>query len=189
MYIHEQNPYLHAIPAPGSSHYGQDYLNEVTVGAILGGAVNQGYDVILIDMPGNMRATPLTGALASWPQTLFYLLYTPGYTFGLEGFARAAQIVSGLSARERARIVVLEHDQSPYARTEIEREWTFPVVGVLPFDPLVEESQRLGLSVRGYLEQKGGLARLGLGLSGQGGYAAAALKLADQIVAEAEGAI
>lgn len=186
-YLYERAPNLHVLPAPGRSDYGQDYLNEMTATAILNTLTAYRYDAILVDLPGNIRATPFTASLAAWPTTRFYLLYTPGYTFGLKGFNGTSQIVRGLGAHHRGRVVILESGDQSWSAAEtkeIERTYGLPVAGVLPRDPLVEQSQASGKTMPEFLATQSGFSQMARRFGfDTGGYTAAIEAVADWVIA------
>ena len=159
-YIYERSPNLHVLPAPGRSDYGQDYLSEVTAKAILDALTTHHYDVVLVDLPGNIRGTPFTATLAGWSTCRFLLLYPTGYTFGIKGFNGGFQILTSLNAQGRSQIVVVENGDEPWSKSELEREYGLPVAATLPFDPLVEKSQAVGKTVRELEPGRRGVIRL-----------------------------
>jgi CO dehydrogenase nickel-insertion accessory protein CooC1 len=147
-YIYERSPYLHVLPAPGRSDYGQDYLNEVTAKAILDALTTHHYDVVLVDLPGNIRGTPFTATLAGWSNCRFLLVYPTGYTFGLKGFHGGYQILASLGVQCRSQIVIVENGDESWSKGELEREYGLPIATTLPYDPMVEKSQAMGKTVR-----------------------------------------
>lgn len=186
-YLYERGPNLFVLPAPDRRDYGQDYLNEVTATAILNAIGVQRFDVALIDLPGNVRATPFVAPLVLSPHAYFYLIYPLGRTFGAKGFDGAAQIISGLNARERSRMVVIESgDGEAWSEAELLRTWSMPMAGKLPHDPIVEKSQAMGKTVRELLASQKGLgAQFSRGLStlaGHRAYGVAIEELADWII-------
>jgi Flp pilus assembly CpaE family ATPase len=185
-YIYERTPHFHILPAPGRSDYGQDYLNEMTAKAILDTLTTHHYDVVLVDLPGNVRGTPFTATLAGWSTCHFLLMYPAGYTFGQKGFQGGYQILTSLGVENRSQIVVLENTEEPWSKRAIEREYGLPVVAVLPFDPLVEKSQAAGKTVRELESNRRGVLGLNLfseKMGGKGGYAQAIKSLAERIMA------
>lgn len=161
-YLYKHNDNLYILAAPDRRDYDQDFLNEVSATAIFNAITARRFEVILIDLPGNVRATPFTTVLAEQPCTYFYLLYPVGQTFGVKGFDGAMQIVSGLGARDRARIVALERrDGDPWSESELQRAWQIPVVGKLPYDASVEKSQTAGQTIFDWQQaQKGIMSKL-----------------------------
>jgi len=160
-YLVQRRENLYVLPAPGRSDYHQDNLNEVTAGAIFNALITQRFDLILIDLPGNVRATPFIATLAAYPHAYFYLLYPTGRAFGQKGFTGATQIVHGLAAQGRSRIVVYDNGEGDaWSEQEFARQHNLPLAGVIPYDPLVEQSQRAGQPAAEYAAAQGTLVRL-----------------------------
>ncbi len=152
-YLTERSENFFVLPAPGRSDFGHDFLNEVTTAAIFNALVAQRFDVILVDMPGNVRATPFIATMTAYAHAWFYLLYPTGRAFGQKGFTGAAQIVQGLDARERSRMVVYDHESASevWSAPELQRQYGLPLAGRIPYDPVVEQSQRAGKTVAEYI--------------------------------------
>jgi Mrp family chromosome partitioning ATPase len=186
-YLVQRRENLYVLPAPGRSDYNQDNLNEVTAGAIFNALVAQRFDLILIDLPGNVRATPFISTMAAYPHAYFYLLYPTGRAFGQKGFTGATQIVHGLASQERSRVVVYDSGTGGEAWSEPEfvRQHNLPVAGVIPYDPLVEQSQRAGQTAAEYVAAQGRMfqARRAVSRFSGGGrdYLAELEKLADWV--------
>lgn len=156
-YLSQRSKNLFVLPAPGRSDFGHDHLNEVTAGAIFNAFAAHRFDLVLVDLPGNVRATPFIATLAAYPAAYFYLLYPTDRAFGQKGFSGAAQIVHGLSAGSRGRIVVYQNGDSPWTETEMSGQWGLPVAGVIPHEPLVEQCQRTGQTAAEFIAAQSGL--------------------------------
>lgn len=188
-YLTERSDNLFVLPAPGRSDFGHDNLNEVTATAIFNALIAQRFDVILVDLPGNVRSTPFVSTLATYPHAWFYLLYPAGRTFDQKGFTGAAQIVQGLNARDRSRIVVYDHAATgeAWSSRELERQHGLPLAGWIPYDPVVEQSQRAGQTATEYVavNQNRWLDRARRGINKLGGnqsYLEAIAQLGDWII-------
>jgi len=188
-YLAQRRENLYVLPAPGRSDYHQDNLNEVTAGAIFNALVAQRFDLILIDLPGNVRATPFIATLAAYPHAYFYLLYPTGRAFGQKGFTGAAQIIHGLASQARSRVVVYDNGAADetWSEQEFARQHNLPLAGVIPFDPLVEKSQRAGQTAAEYIAAQGSLFRARRAVSRFGGgrdYLASIDRMADWVQAQ-----
>ncbi len=163
-YLYEYSHNLFVMPAPDRRDYEHDYLNEMTAAAIFNAIKDERFEVILMDLPGNVRATPFIPVLAANSDAYFYLLYPVNQTFGIGGFKGAAEIISGLNIRDRARMIVIEttNESRRWSEAELQRDWQMPLAGVLPYDPAVERSQLAGQTVAEYVEssKKGMLSKL-----------------------------
>lgn len=184
-YLSPRGDNLFVLPAPGRSDFGQDNLNEVTAGAIFNAFVAHRFDLVLVDLPGNVRATPFIATLAAYPAAWFYLLYPTDRAFGQKGFSGAAQIVHGLAAGRRGRIVVYHTGDSHWTESELSERWGLPVAGAIPHEPLVEQSQRAGQTAAEYIAARAGLlarTRQALRLGPGRAYLAAIDALAARII-------
>lgn len=185
-YLYERGSNLYVLPAPDRRDYGQDNLNEVTAAAIFNALTAQRFDIVLVDLPGNVRATPFVTVLVGCSTAYFYILYTVGQSFGVKGFDGATQIVGGLGGRERTRMVIQEgREADAWSEAELGRAWQMPIAGKLPYDPLIERSQAAGQTIAEYMAaQKGLTAQVSRGLSRLGGrdYRTAVENLADWII-------
>lgn len=182
-YLVQRQENLFVLPAPGRSDYGQDNLNEVTAGAIFNALIAARFDLILIDLPGNVRATPFIATMAAYPHAYFYLLYPTGRAFGQKGFTGATQIVHGLDSRARSRVVVYDQGGEPWSEAEFARQQQLPLAGVIPFDPTVELAQRAGQTAAEYsaAHRAGLLARAVNRLNGGRDYLRSINALADWV--------
>lgn len=167
-YLVQRSDNLFVLPAPGRSDYEHDFLNEVTAGAIFNALVARRFDLVLVDMPGNVRSTPFIATLAAYPAAFFYLLYPTGRAFGQKGFAGTAQLIDGLDAAGRSRIVVYQNDDSHWTEKGMAEQWGLPVAGSIPHDPLVEQSQARGQTAAEFVAAQSGLLNRARRLVNQG---------------------
>lgn len=148
-YLYPRSDNLFILPGPGRSDYYQDNLNEMTTLGLLSMLTAARFDCVLVDLPGHLRSTPFTHALAAQPNSRFFMLYHPSRPFEKDGFIRALQVLQGLGVHGRASIVVVEAADTAWTKIdqqEIETTTGVPVKACLPNDPIVAQSQAIGKS-------------------------------------------